>query len=331
VTPLEATDRGVVTGVPLVGDQRLRPEHVEAADLPEVVAAYTSSPDTVPQGRPGKVAVLDLEFARRAEGRTELVRRYQKAPLQVSRPLYYDPERPRMPIVFVLSVGPGMVQGDRYRIDVACGADSEVHLTTQAATKVLGMDHDYATSVANLTVGARGVLEYLPDPIIPCARSRSYHQTTITLPEDATVIVGETIRAGRVAHGERHVYDVLATDLEIRRPGGAPVVVDRVRLRPGDGAGPGVLGDADQVATLHVVSPLAEGPALVEALRAAMDGLDLWWGTSTLPGDHGAWLRLVGGPSPVVDRAMRTAWDTVRRLLLGVPAPDLRKSTTYSN
>ena len=53
------------------------------------------------------------------------------------------------------------------------------------------------------------------------------------------------------------------------------------------------------------------------------------WGVSALPGDCGAWARLLGSYSPAIDRAMRAAWDAVRRLLIGVPAPRLRKSTTF--
>jgi urease accessory protein len=286
----------------------------------------------LPTGAVGKVAILDLTFAP-IGGRTELVERYQRSPLQVIRPLHYDPSRPDLAIVMIMSTGAGMVQGDRFRIDVTCAPDSALHLTTQSATKVMQMEHDYATSVVNLTAGAGSLLEYLPDPIIPCAGSRSYHRTRVTVGPGATAFVGETIRAGRLAHGERHDYDVLATDLEIARPDGTALVLDRVRLVPGltpDGiSGPGVLGDADQVASLHVVSDAAPADELADAMRAALVDADLRWGVSVLPGEQGAWVRMLGSDSPVLDRAMRDAWDAARRRLIGVPAPRMRKSTTF--
>jgi urease accessory protein len=312
----------------------LSPEHYEPGSLPEGIAAYAAIPQTLPAGSPGKVAILDLDFVP-VDGRTELRRRYQRSPLQLMRPLYYDPERPDLAIVLIMSSSAGMVQGDRYRIDVACAPGSALHLTTQSATKVLRMDHDYATSVVNLTAGADSLLEYLPDPIIPCAGSRSYHRTRVSIAPGTTAIVGETIRAGRPGHGERHAYDVLATDLEIVRPDGTPLVLDRVRLAPGPAAegisGPGVLGGADQVAALHVVSDAAPAAALAGALRDALAGAgdDVRWGVSVLPGDCGAWVRMLGSDSPALDRAMRDAWDGARRLLVGVPAPRMRKSTTF--
>lgn len=310
----------------------LSPEHYEPATLPDEVAAYSSVPEMLPTGAVGKVAILDLAFAP-VEGRTELVERYQRSPLQVIRPLHYDPSRPDLAIVMIMSTGAGMVQGDRFRIDVSCAPDSALHLTTQSATKVMQMEHDYATSVVNLTAGAGALLEYLPDPIIPCAGSRSYHRTRVTVGPGATAFVGETIRAGRLAHGERHDYDVLATDLEIVRPDGTPLVLDRLRLTPGltpDGiSGPGLLGDADQVATLHVIGDAVPADQVAGAIRDALAGADLRWGVSVLPGEQGAWVRMVGSDSPVLDRAMRDAWDAARRRLLGVPAPRMRKSTTY--
>ncbi len=312
--------------------ERLQPSHYEARALPPAVAAYSAQPDTLPAGSAGKVAILDLAFGP-VNGRTELLRRYQKTPLQIMRPLYFDPALPGLAIVFAMTTGGGMVQGDRYRIDAVCAPGGAVHLTTQGATKVMRMDADYATSVVELAVGAGGLLEYLPDAIIPCAGSRSYHRTSLTVAEGATAIAGETLRAGRIAHGERHAYEVLATDLEIRRPDGSLVAVDRVCLEPGarpEGLdSPGLLDGEDQLATLHVVSDAAPAEAIAGALRDALADAPVRWGVSTLPGDAGAWARLLGSSSPAVDRAMRAAWDAARRLLTGAPAPRLRKSATF--
>jgi urease accessory protein len=313
---------------------RLSNGHCEPWPLPAAVAAYASTPDTLETGRPGKVGVLDLAFGP-VDGRTELLRRYQKSPLQIMRPLYFDPARPDMAIVLAMSAGAGMVQGDRYRIDAVCAPGSALHLTTQAATKVMRMDADYATSAVDLVVAEGCLVEYLPDPIIPCAGSRSYHRTRVSISPGATAIVGETLRAGRLAHGERHAWDVLAADLEIRRPDGVPLVLDRIRLVHGgiDGparlGSPGLLGGEDQLAALHVVSDAAPATELAAALRDALDGAAVRWGVSTLSGDCGAWARILGSSSPAVDRAMHDAWDAARRLLTGTPAPSLRKSTTY--
>ncbi|MEK8225312.1 hypothetical protein NKG05_03025 [Oerskovia sp. M15] len=65
---------------------------------------HSSTPDTLATGSPGKVGLLELEFGKNERG-TELVHHYQKSPLQIMRPLYYDPLRPDMPYTYLMSTG----------------------------------------------------------------------------------------------------------------------------------------------------------------------------------------------------------------------------------
>ncbi|MFH8221178.1 urease accessory protein UreD [Streptomyces sp. NPDC018057] len=288
----------------------------------------TGAPDTLAAGRPGKVGLLELRYARVGE-RTELVDRYQKSPLQIMRPLYVDPLRPDMPVTYLMSTGGGIVQADRNRIDIDCGPGTAVHLTTQAATKLHRTEFDHATQVVRLTAGAESYVEYLPDPLIPYRDARFYQQTLVTADPTATVLLGETVTAGRLARGERHAYRLLFSDLEITRPDGEPLVVDTVRLDPGEAGsvtGPAVFGGHDLMATLHVLTPLAPAAEVADTLHEALRGAGPAFGVSVLPEDCGAWARIMGSDPPAVARALRGAWDAVRRLLIGVPAPDLRKT-----
>ncbi|BAU84394.1 urease accessory protein ureD [Streptomyces laurentii] len=63
-----------------------------------------------------------------------------------------------------------------------------------------------------------------------------------------------------------------------------------------------------------------------QGLHEALSATGLAFGVSVLPDDCGAWVRILGSDSPAVTRALHTAWDAARRLLIGAPAPDLRKS-----
>ncbi|UGQ12729.1 urease accessory protein UreD [Yinghuangia sp. ASG 101] len=295
--------------------------------VPPEFAALAGVPDTLPAWSPAKAGVLDLEFAYRG-GQTELVGRYQKSPLQMMRPLYIDPHLPDMAFVYVMVTGAGATQADRYRTDVVCGPDTRVHVTGQAATKVHRMEFDYATHRVGLRAAAGAYLEYLPDPVIPFRDARYFQHTDVVVEPGATVVLGETVVAGRIARGERHAYRVLATDLEIRRPSGALLAIDTLRLEPGRGAGvlgPGVLGGHDLVASLFVVTDRVPADDVARALLGALDGRGVLSGVSVLPDDCGAWARVLGDDEPELGRAQRAAWDAVRRLLTGTPAPDLRK------
>ncbi|MFE7524304.1 urease accessory protein UreD [Kitasatospora sp. NPDC057542] len=313
---------------------RLDPRHYEPARVPYEVRRHAGTPDTLAVGRPGKVGLLELAFERIA-GRTELTGHYQKSPLQIMRPLYFDPARPDLAVTFLMSTGGGILQADRLRTDLHCGADTAVHLTTQAATKVYRMEHDYATQLVNLTAGPRAYVEYLPEPVIPFVDSRLYQRTVLTVDPDATVLAGETVLAGRLARGERNAYRVFASDLEVRRPDGELVALDTVRLEPsatggGGVTGPAVLAGHDVMSSLYVLSPAPAG-RIADVLHEAVAGRgrrhgELLYGVSVLPQDSGAWLRLLGSDTRAVAAALRAAWDAVRRLLIGVPAPELRKT-----
>lgn len=309
---------------------RLEPAHYEPPRVPPEVRRHGSVPDTLGVGRPGKVGLLELGFER-VGGRTELVRHYQKSPLQIMRPLYFDPYRPDLPVTFLMSTGGGVVQADRLRTDLAFGAGTSAHITTQAATKVYRMEHDYAVAQTFLTAGPDAYVEYLPDPVIPYVDSRFYQRTVITAAPSATVLVSETVLAGRLARGERHAYAVFASDFEVRRPDGELVALDTVRLEPGGLGGPGVTGPAVMaghavMACFFAVSPLAPARELANLLHDTLAGAELAYGVSVLPQECGAWVRVLGDRTEAVTQALTAAWDAVRRRLIGVPAPAIRKT-----
>ncbi|GAB2694972.1 urease accessory protein UreD [Kitasatospora kifunensis] len=323
---------------------RLTPAHYEPTRVPAEVRRHAGRPEALGVGAPGKVGLLELGFEQRG-GRTELVDHYQKSPLQIMRPLYFDPARPDLAITYLMSTGGGIVQADRLRLDLRCGAGTAVHLSTQAATRIHTMTTDYATQQVFLTAGPDSYVEYLPEPTIPYRDSRFYQRTVITADPSATVLAWETVLAGRLARGERNAYQVFAADLEWRRPDGRLFALDTVRLEPGGGAsgrgaagrgaaaagasgvsGPAVLGGHDLVATLYAVTPLAPAAEVADVLHQALAGSGLLYGVSVLPEEAGAWLRLLGGDSPTVTAALHRAWDAARRLLIGAPAPAMRKS-----
>lgn len=327
----------VVTAAPPPPRVRLDPAHYEPPRIPHEVLRHSSVPDTLAVGRPGKVGLLELGFER-VGGRTELVRHYQKSPLQIMRPLYFDPYRPDLPITFLMSTGGGVVQADRLRTDLSFGPGTSGHVTTQAATKVYRMEHDYAAVQTFLAVGPDAYVEYLPDPVIPYVDSRFYQRTVVTADPTATVLASETVLSGRLAHGERNAYQVFASDFELRRPGGELVALDTVRLEPGGSGGsggrvddcaidgPAVLAGRSVMACFFAVSPLAPARELADLLHETLDGRGLPYGVSVLPQDCGAWVRVLGEHTEAVTLALGAAWDAVRRRLIGVPAPDLRKT-----
>jgi urease accessory protein len=300
------------------------------ADLPDELLVFDGSVcGGLPTGAAGKVGLLDLTLAPTA-GVTRVLRQYQRAPLYIYRPIYLDPGRPDMAFIFIQQSGDGLVQGDRYRVDIDCAAGAAAHITTQASTKVFGARQNFTTQLVNLHVGAGSVLEYLPDPMVPCRGSRLFQRICLVVDPESTVILGETLLPGRIAHGEAHVYDLYWGETEARRPDSTLLFADVLRLGRSSGGHPksiGLLGTHDVVAALYIVTRQMNPTSMVALLRAAFDACsDVVVGVSELPNGCGAAARLLGPTSKTVQAALTAAWNAARLALLGLPAPNLRKA-----
>jgi len=308
---------------------RREPGWYTPANLPEELTAFDDPiRSALGVGAAGKVGLLQLALSSQG-GVTRVHRHYQRVPLHLYRPIYLDERRPDMAFLFVQQFGEGLVQGDRYRIDIDCGPGSATHITTQAASNVYGARQNFATQLINLRVGAGAVLEYLPDPLGPFRGARLFQRTSVTIDPEATVILGETLLPGRVAHGEAHQYDLYWAETEARGPDGVLLFADLLRLGPDRGGRSkciGVLGPYDVIATLHVISGHGDRPRLVTLLRDTLGVRpDVVAGVSELPNRAGVGVRLLGPSSKAVRSALRAAWNTARLELLGAPAPNLRK------
>jgi urease accessory protein len=294
----------------------------------EIIACDDSLSGALDVGAAGKVGLLDLAVSRHGDV-TRLRRHYQRAPLHVYRPIYLDADRPDMAFLFLQQFGDGLVQGDRYRIDVDCGPGSATHITTQAATNVFRASHNFATQLVNLRVAEGAVLEYLPEPVVPFRGSRLFQRTCLTVDPQATVILGETLLPGRVAHDEAHLYDIYWSETEVLHPDGRLLFADVLRMNPGAREGPrsnGLLGPHHVIAALYVLSGQSDPTALVRLLRDALGASgDVLAGVSELPHAAGALVKLLGLTSKSVRAGLRVAWNAVRLELLGIAAPDLRK------
>lgn len=301
-------------------------------DLPAAIQAFDTPVAHLGVGSAGKLGLLDLTLAPVA-GATRIVRQLQRMPLYLFHPIYTDPGRRDMAFLYLLQGGDGLLQGDRYRLDLECAPGAAVHVTTQAATKIYRMENNFASQLVNLTAGAGAFVEYLPDPVIPFRGARFYQRIHLTVDPTASVILGETLLPGRIAHGESHAYTLYYTDLEVCAPDGALLVADRIALEPAAAPpqSPGRLGPYDVLASLYVVTRQIPPRELAGGLWQALVTQDaVLAGVSELPSACGVGVRLLGPTSTAVKRAVHLAWNTARLMVTGVPAPDVRKGERWT-
>jgi urease accessory protein len=302
------------------------------ANLPREFQQYDTPVTILGAGNPGKLGLLELEFAVH-DGISRMVRRYHRPPLQIFRPLHYDPNRPDMAFVMIVQHGGGMLQGDRYRIDVTCREGTALHLTTQSASKLYKCEENFITQEITIATAANSIVEYLPDLTIPYRHSRFFQRTLLQIDPSATVIVGEILTPGRTAFGEHHDYDIFYSQMEARDPSGRLLVADTIKLEPARHApnGPALLGPYDVLGVLYVFAQRLPAAELTTHLRRALATDEktrsaTTSGVSELPNGCGVAVRILGKTGAAVEQARTVVWNAARMALLGVPAPDLRKA-----
>ena len=184
-------------------------EHSTPSDIPHEISQYDGDVAQMNVGKSGKIGFLELELQNDSERQKTIITRKQtQVPLYVQKALHYDLDYPSMAHVFILSPSGGILQGDRYRMDVELKNNAISHLTTQGATRIYKMESNYATHMVTLNLKDNSYLEFIPEQIIPYKNSRFYQKTNLDIDESSTVIYSETIVPGRIAMGEMFDFDV---------------------------------------------------------------------------------------------------------------------------
>ncbi|MBZ0302678.1 MAG: urease accessory protein UreD [Anaerolineae bacterium] len=175
----------------------------------------------------GRNGTLRLAFAQHG-GRTVLVERYSRPPLQVMRPI---PDAAGCLNVYLLSPTGGVVQGDRTTLDLCAGAGTHALLTTQSATKVYRMPDGWAEQRIHIDVGPGAVFEYVPDAAILFADSDLRQHIEVTLHPGALLLLFEIVMPGRLARGECLQFRRYANRLVVRDDDGL-VLYEASSLEP---------------------------------------------------------------------------------------------------
>lgn len=244
-------------------------------------------------------------------------------------PLYVDEQDPSMAFIYVQNPTGGVFAGDRLVLKVDAGAGTRVHVTTQSATKVYRMDDRGAEQRVDLRVGEGAYLEYVPDTLIPHARSRLEQALVVRLGPGASFVGSELVAPGRTGRGERFAYSKLKLSTSVRGSAGEELCAETMQLEPVRRAptSRGILGQSAYVGTLIAATDRAD---VAEALAQAMDeALAQTEGAlaaaGSLPREAGAVARVLAESAPATRHALDRAWAAARQALLGLPLPPRRK------
>jgi urease accessory protein len=275
---------------------------------------------------------LQLRFANDVQlGHTVLHVEDQQPPLRVIRAFALADGSA---LVHLHNISGGVLGGDDLTIAVHIEPGAMAQITTTGATRIYKRRADgrLACQRTTLSVGNGGLLEYLPDMIIPFANSIYHQATNITLAADAGLFAWEVVAPGRAAHAESFAYERLQLWLDITAEN-HPIVLERTTLEPLQQPldAPARMGPYRYLASLyccHTGVPASCWLSLETQLAAIAQHRscigERVWGVSTLVA-HGLLVRCLSVSGRGLEDDLVAFWSAAKHALYGTNALMPRK------
>lgn len=259
-----------------------------------------------------------------SSGRSVLRHLHREVPMVVQQALYFDEHLPQLPCIYILSSGGPHLEGDRYRVEVRLGEGAMAHILTGAATIIAPMEELGKELGAELrqtiTLGEGAYLEWLPQAIIPAARSRYTAHTEMVVAPSATLFFSEVVACGRLHSGERFDYRELELWEAVFRPDGNAIARAGVRIVPEDFSPSewAFMGSFSHFGSIVVVTPTEICSKLLALLHPTLSD-ELRVSVASLRGNNGLSMRLLGHSSEQILGKVREICSVVRKATKGVP------------
>jgi len=298
-------------------------------DIPPEVQEYGSELRQLQVGRAGKIGALTLLLEKDQErGKTVVKEQYSKVPLFTQRALYLEESLPSMAYIYIMSPSGGILQGDRYRMDIVLKNKACAHITTQGATRVYRMERNYATQIVNVVVDDGCYLEFVPDQIIPFRDSRFYQTVNLKVHDNGTMIYSEMIVPGRVASGESFQYDICYMKALAKNQKDTLRFIDIAILEPKKRNlnAVGILGTFDVVGSTYILTKADYVKELKDEINSGLQKFAHFsGGASIMPYNSGVIVRMLGNVASDLRNAIYEIIKITRRKILNASFSGMRK------
>lgn len=128
---------------------------------------------------------------------------FQRA-LKVIRPIYLNGSN--IPTFYIVNVGGGYLDGDRYNMDITVDPDAAVTLTSQGATKIYKTPTDKVEQYQTFTIKERGYMEFIADPVIAYENSKFFQQNKFYLDKTASMFYTDILTPGYSQSDKHFTY-----------------------------------------------------------------------------------------------------------------------------
>jgi urease accessory protein len=304
-------------------------EYFTPDEVPPEIKAYEAELLQLQPGKAGKLGALKLSFQREpSTNKTVIKDQFNKVPLFSMKALYLEESMPSMAYIYIMSPSGGVLQGDRYGIELNLSKGAQVHATTQGSTRIYRMDKNYATQMVKINVDEGCYLEYIPDQIIPYKNSRFYQTSDIIVHENGNLVYSEIIVPGRVASGESFEYDICYMKTQAKDQNGALRFTDVFMLEPKktDLRNLGLLGEHSVFASVYILSSQEKTKEILKKLNERFkENVEVLSGATVLPKGRGVLVRMLGDYAEDVKKVIYGVVEDARKILIGASFSGIRK------
>lgn len=173
---------------------------------------------------------LQIEVGKRLN-KSVITNSYYDGVLKITKPTYVSET---LPLLTLIHVGGGYVDGDSYLTEVTLNKSASLALTTQAATKVYKSPRFGASQTMNYVLKEESALYVRQDSLILYKHARFIQNTNVYMSSTSTFSYMEIITPGWSADGKFFQYKKLTSKLRVFVDGKL-AVFDHLLLQPSDG------------------------------------------------------------------------------------------------
>lgn len=173
---------------------------------------------------------LQIEVGKRLN-KSVITNSYYDGVLKITKPTYVSET---LPLLTLIHVGGGYVDGDTYLTEVTLNKSTSLALTTQASTKVYKSHRFGASQRMNYVLKENSVLYVRQDPLILYKNARFIQNTNVHMSSTSTFFYMDIITPGWSADGELFQYEKFTSKLKVFVDGKL-AVFDHLLLQPTDG------------------------------------------------------------------------------------------------
>ncbi|WP_047504695.1 urease accessory protein UreD [Staphylococcus sp. ZWU0021] len=226
---------------------------------------------------------------------------FEKA-LKVMRPVYLN--QSDIPTFYIVNVGGGYLDSDRYTMNFNIDSDAKVILTSQGATKIYKTLNDHVEQYQTFNIKNNGYAEYVGDPIIAFENAKFYQHNVFNLESTASLFYTDILTPGYSKSDKRFSYTYMHLLNEIYVDD-ALVTFDNMLLDPQkqNVDGLGYMEDYTHLGSCYFIHPSVNQKFIeqvYEEIKHFQHKYDCRFGITHLP-THGFSLRILSNKTQVIE------------------------------